>query len=138
MSTKIEIRPAHDNECGIIKGLVTSEVNEYFEDMNWDGISNWWLVAENEGEILACIQILIGQPIGMLEYLSFKKGINDMQRARVTKLLLDRAFACFAAAGIGAVAASVRFEQKFWKKILKKHWNFRVYSSGNMLIKRIA
>lgn len=138
MGEKINIRLARNDEGETIRGLVTRDIDDDFKDFNWTNIEPYWMVAVQGDEIIACLQILVGYPIGIMEFLCFKEGLTQMQKARITKLLITSGFAGLLTSGVSAVVSSVPFNLKSYKKILKKKWGCEVYSSGNLLIKRLV
>ena len=137
MKPQITIRLARNDEAEIIRLLVSEFHNYDFSDINWASIEPYWLAAEYDGEIIGCLQAMHGLPFGVIGFLSFIDSLNPMQTARASKLLIGTAISSLTMAGVSALFTAVPFEQKQFKKLIKKHWYGEVYKPANVMIKRL-
>ena len=104
-------------------------------DMDWSEVHPFWLVAEDE-KIVGALQIILAKPIGWLEMLVLDPNLTPLARARVVKRLASAGMTALKRFGSQIVMFSVPFEEKAYKKILKKRGAV-VTSSGNVLAKRL-
>ena len=134
----IEIRFATNEEGHIVRDLLMQDDYDDIEDLNWNNIYPYWLIAVYQDKIIGCIELLIGYPVGIMEFMAIDKTISQMQRALVSKRLVKNGFAAHSKAGVSATMACVPFHLKGWKKILKRKWNAVVISSGNIILKKLV
>lgn len=57
------------------------------EGLDWSDIEPYWLVAEDEGRIIGCVQIILGKPMGWLEFLSVAQDLGKKRKAIVVREL---------------------------------------------------
>jgi len=139
MSRKnINVRLGENKEGHIIRDIVVGTYGDLWSDFDWTNIKPYWLVAEVDGEIKGCIQIFVGKPISMLEFLCFKKEVADGERALIIKALSKFGLTSLYGSGASAVVGTVPFFLKSWKKVLKRQWNGVIVSSGNVFMKRFV
>jgi len=138
MRSKLFVRIVKNSEANELRELLCIDMEDDFKDLDWTNIEPYWLGAFQDGEMLACCQVLVGMPIGVIEFLCFQEGLNDMRKARIIKMLAKSSIAGLVGAGVSAVASSVPFHKKSFKNILKKKWGSVVYSSGNLLMKKLV
>ena len=93
----------------------------------------FWLVAEDE-KIIGALQIILAKPIGWLEMLVLDPELTELARARVVKQLASAGMTALKGFGAQLVMFSVPYEEKSYKKALKKRGAV-VTSSGNVLAK---
>jgi hypothetical protein len=104
-------------------------------DLDWSEVHPFWLVAEDD-KIVGAIQIILAKPIGWLEMLVLDPDLTQLARARVVKRLASAGMTALKRFGSQIVMFSVPFEEKAYKKALKKRGAV-VTSSGNVLAKRL-
>lgn len=102
-------------------------------DMDWSEVHPFWLVAEDE-RIVGAVQVILAKPIGWLEMLVLDPDLTPLARARVVKHLASAGMTALKRFGAQIVMFSVPFEEKSYKKALKKRGAV-VTSSGNVLAK---
>jgi hypothetical protein len=105
------------------------------EGIDWSEVHPFWLVAEDE-KIVGALQIILAKPIGWLEMLVLDPDLTQLARARVVKRLASAGMTALKRFGAQIVMFSVPFEEKAYKKALKKRGAV-VTSSGNVLAKRL-
>ena len=102
-------------------------------DIDWSEVHPFWLVAEDE-KIVGALQIILAKPIGWLEMLVLDPDLSQMNRARTVKGLASAGMTALKQFGAQLVMFSVPFEEKTYKKALKKRGAV-VTSTGNILAK---
>ena len=133
----IEIRCALNAEGERVRELVVQGgYNVAGLDFDWSDIEPYWLVATVNGEIMGCLQMCPGKPVGRIELLSVHKDMGPRKRASIVQGLVYDAMAALKVSGSQAVACLINLESKSFKRILKKRGAV-VLASGNLLIRRI-
>jgi hypothetical protein len=127
----VKIRLAQDADGPRIGRL--AKLSGFTVGLNWSEVHPFWLVAEDE-KIVGALQIILAKPIGWLEMLVLDPGLTPMARARVVKRLASAGMTALKRFGAQLVMFSVPFEEKAYKKALKKRGAV-VTSSGNILAK---
>ena len=103
--------------------------------VDWSNIHPYWLVVVDE-QIIGCMQVCPGRPVGRLELLAVDPELTHRQRAETVKTLLTTGIETLNKGGSKIAMSMVSFKQKSFKKLLKKRGAV-VVSSGNMLAIRI-
>jgi len=133
----IEIRAGLNAEGDRVRDLVVQGgYNVAGLDFDWSDIEPYWLVAVVNGKIMGCLQLCPGKPVGRMELLSVEQGLGPRGRAVLVKGLVYDGMAALKFSGSQAVACLINFEEKGFKRILKKRGAV-VLTSGNLLIRRI-
>lgn len=132
----IHVRLADNSEGEIIRNLV-SKNGFTINGINWNDIYPYWLCATMDNEIIGCIQVCIGKPIGRLEILCVKPGISHIQKALTIKTLLLAGSETLRQAGAQMACGIIPFSEKSYKRILRSHGCVTI-SSGNMMIKALT
>ena len=136
MSRNIEVRLATNEEGNDVHGLVYSS-GVRIEGLDWSDIYPHWLAAEIEGKIVGCIQVCLGKPIGMIEYLATDEALSHKDRARVVLALFDQALGSLKTYGAQMASGSIPFELKAYKRVVKRRGGVVLYS-GNVFVKRLV
>ena len=132
----IEVRLAQNEDGDDIHGLVLASGFE-IPGLDWHDIYPHWLVAEMDGNLVGCIQVCLGKPIAYLEYFSFDQGLSHQSLARVLKALTHQGFIVLKNYGSQMAVCFVSFENKAFKRILKKRGG-SVMQSGNLIGRRLV
>ena len=138
MRSPIRVRTVKNSEGELLRQIVSLDMGADLKEMDWNNIEPYWICAVQDDEIIAVCMVIVGYPIGIIEFLCFKKDYSDMKRARVIKLMAKFSVAGLVAAGCSAMVSSVPFSKKDWKNVLKRKWGCYVYSTGNLLMKRLV
>lgn len=104
-------------------------------DMDWSEVYPFWLVAEDE-KIIGALQIILAKPIGWLEMLVLNPDLTQTTRARVVRRLASAGMIALKRFGSQVVMFSIPYEEKSYKRALKKRGAV-VTSSGNVMCKRL-
>jgi len=119
-SNPITVRLAVDTEASLIGDMVTKF---YHTELPWEKVHPYWLVAEDRTGIVACVQVIVGQPFGVIEFLSFRENLSAVRKAYAVKKLSVAALAALTAAGCGGAFGMVPHGLESWRKVLKRKWN---------------
>ena len=132
----IDVRLAQNKDGDDIHGLVSSSGQE-ISGLDWSDIYPYWLVVEMDGRIVGCLQVCAGKPMGRLDWLAYDQGLSHQSRARVIKIMVDQGFLVLKLHGAQIVACMVDFEDKAFKRILKKRGGV-VMVTGNLIVRRLV
>ncbi len=102
--------------------------------LDWSNIEPYWLVADEDDEVVGCVQVLPGLPIGRLELLALDEDLTHRQQAVIVRDLLEHGAATLTLGGAQLAAGLIPFTHKTYKRILKKR-GCVVIATGNMLAK---
>ena len=133
---KINVRLAQNEDGDTIHDLLHSD-GLNLEGLDWHDIYPHWLVAEMGGGIVGCIQVLLGKPVGFIEFMATAKVLSHRDRAGVAQALYDQSLAALKTYGAQMIAGTIPLEMKAWKRVVKRRGGI-VLSTGNTLIKRIT
>ena len=133
--SEIEVRLASNEDGDDIHGLLHSS-GVLIEGLDWSDIYPHWLVAEIARKIVGCFQVVLGKPIGFIEFLATDKSLSHRERANVVKVLFDQALAALTAYGAQMVSGTIPFEMKAYKRVVKRRGGVVLYS-GNTFVKRL-
>jgi hypothetical protein len=126
------------NEEGPRVAELAAQAGFVFSDweIDWSDIHPHWLVADHRGELLGCMQLCYGRPVGRLEILSVDTSLEKPVRAYVVNLIGRTAMKIMKDYGAQAVSAMIPFEMKGWKRWLKLRGGVTLVS-GNLLLYRM-
>lgn len=132
----VKIRLALDEEGPRVAELA-AEVGFKFSDwdIDWSHIHPHWLVAEYLGELLGCLQVCYGRPVGRLEIMGIDARLGNPTRALVVKQLLLSGCQILKDYGAHAASGVVPFKLGWYKRFLKRRGAV-VISSGNLFLYR--
>ena len=137
---KIEATAAKPEHWHVIKALVTqSPWNDALaEAFDWSDIGPYWLIAFDEDHrIVGCVQMLVGKPLARIELLCVDERLDHPVRARAIRTLILRACEALRGAGAKAVAGTVPFALKSYKRVLKKR-GAETMLQGNVMMLRFT
>jgi len=135
----IKIRVAASADGPAIERLM--EQNGFFQwdnfAIDWSDLGSHWLVAEYAGEVLGCIQVLPGKPIGRMEVLSVNPELGLKTKGSVVKKLTDQAVATNAMYGAQCVSSLIPFElSSYLHGALNRDWI--VLDEGSIVMRRLC
>ena len=102
--------------------------------VNWEGAHPNWIVAEVDEKIVGTIQIALSKPIGRVEFLRVDNKLTDRAKFSVSIALGGAAEYAIKSTGSSIAAAFVPFEQKGFKKLLKKYFSGKTIAQGNIIL----
>lgn len=123
------------NEEGPLIGELLKS-NGFTIEMDWSDISPSWLVAKEGEKIIGCVQVLPGKPIGRAEMLAVIPDLSSAKRANIAWRLIVATNAVFKLGGSQYATMMVLFENKQFKRLLKKRGAWTI-GQGNIMIARI-
>ena len=94
------------NDDGPRISELVSQMGFAVEGLNWSNVRPSWLVAEIEGEIVGCVQALIGRPVGRLEFLSTSPKASPGEKFQIVLALIAHGLAMLQG-GLGALLTGV-------------------------------
>jgi len=103
------------------------------EGLDFSEVHPHWLIAESDGEPIGVCQVLLGKPVGRVEFLCVRDDVPDMTRGRAMKALYRTATETIRKYGGTIASGMVAFSNKPVKKWLKKR-GAHVFDSGNILM----
>lgn len=106
-------------------------------EIDWRDIYPYWLLAEQDGDFIGCIQTLLSKPVGRLEFLAVRPGLSHQLHALTVSALLLGGMATLKAHGVTLVAGTVPHDLKSYKRILKKRGGV-VIGTGAVILKRLV
>lgn len=131
------IRLATSRDGGMVSVLLT---NAGFDltglPIDFNDLYPHWLVAEHEGRLVGCIQVALSKPIGYMELLAVDRTLPHPLQATLVKALCYGAMGTLKRYGATLVGGMVAFEEKNWKRVLKRRGAV-VIASGNKFVKRL-
>jgi hypothetical protein len=130
----VEIRLGKNGEGQRIKELLLADGVVGIEGLDWSRIEPYWLVADLDGEVVGCLQVCLGLPMGRLELLATDKEMPHRMRATVVRELLLQGVATLTRLGAGMATGMVSFDQKAYKKMLRRRGAVVIFS-GNTYAK---
>jgi hypothetical protein len=130
---EVRVRFARDSEGSCIAQMVHSS-HEGVPNVSWTKLYPSWIVAEHDQELVGCVQVCYGVPIGRLEFLSFVPNLAFRTRALAVRALLGLGSLSLLNAGATAIAGTVGFDQRSFKEILKAN-GCAIATSGNVFVR---
>lgn len=100
--------------------------------LDWSMVAPYWLVANIGNEIIGCLQVCLGRPVGQLENLVMDDSLSHREKAMTVKLLLETGYETLRLGGAEVATALVPFEYKSYKRLLKKRGAVVVESGHRM------
>lgn len=136
---RLTIRPARNDDGKRIKELVTQKLgglHDTFKEMSWRLIEPYWLVAEDEGKVIGCIQIIPSLPIAHMDFLCVDQSLRQRDKAICVKGLVMRSLSVAYAAGASITMSTIPFDMKQWKRVCKRRGAVAA-TQGNIMVKRL-
>ncbi len=113
-----------------------AEASGWGIELDWSKVAPFWLVAEDDGRVVAGIEVCPGLPVGRLEFLVSDPELDGIARARAVHGLLTQGMATLKAMGSQVLSTLVDHDLKAYRKILKKRGAVTV-NHGAIMVKRL-
>lgn len=129
MTTPVSVRLAQPTDAPWL-----AELTGTVEAFNWtlpQTTDGWW-VAEADGAPIACVQMLLGRPVGRIESFRAVEETPPRLKAEALKALTKAACTGLYMTGSQGVMCFVRFDNKGFKRFVKRHFGAKVLESGNV------
>lgn len=132
----VEIRLAV-NEAGPKIAAVLKANGIELANADWTKVFPHWLIACVDDEVIACCQIAISKPVGYVEFLHSHPEAPFKLRAIALRKLGIQSEATLRMAGCNYQAASVKANNKQFRKVLEKLRYVKV-SDTEVMAKRLS
>jgi len=83
---EVRVRFARDSEGSCVAQMVHTS-HEAVPNVGWAKIWPSWIVADRDEELIGCVQVCYGVPIGRLEFLSFIPNLAFRTRALAVRAM---------------------------------------------------
>lgn len=110
------IRPSEPSDGATIKSLVAGD-EEVLPGIDWSANQPFWLVADDSGEVVGCIQAVAALPIGYISNLAVRE---DRRMGRLKLRLCFEALRSLKASGCQYAVGFVPSHMVKWKRALLK------------------
>ena len=136
--TRITVRPASVADTQTVHHLIKHNPHTpYFDGMNMQNASNYWLLAEKGKETLGCIMIAFAIPYAFMDFLCLREDLSDMDRGRCVSYLTHKADQMLGASGASFIVSAIPHSLKTYRRVAKRR-GYRTASSGALVYKRVA
>ena len=123
--TKVDVRWAHPSDADSMariaesSGFVIPGV-----EIDWSKLGHSWIAAEIDGEIVGACQILIGYPVGRVDYLLLDQSLPKVTKAIVVVTMIRVMSQMMKAAGVEVVCTYVNEEKdpSHYGMLLEEGW----------------
>jgi hypothetical protein len=105
-------------------------------EIDWQDIAPFWIVAEQDGVFIGCIQTLLSKPVGRLEFLAVRTDLSHQLQALTVRALVLAGCSTLEQFGASLVAGTVPHELKSYKRVLKNRGAV-VINTGSVFLKRL-
>ena len=129
-----QIRFALDSDGPALKAFLAARGQDV-EGIEFVGIEGFWLIVETD-RIVGCGQLGYSRPYGMAENLYVDPALQPYEAAKVAKMLMDSGMSVLKYMGSDGIASQIPFENKRFKKALKKR-GWAAVSAGNLMMRRL-
>jgi len=106
------------------------------DDLDWSEIYPNWLIAEENEEVIGCLQIIPSKPVGWLELLSLERNMGKKRKARAVKALVSNGAALLKGMGAQVAMGVIPADLGEYIKVLE-HRGAREANRGIILAKRL-
>lgn len=132
------IRLAVDEDGPQLGRLVGGDF-PWMRSLDWSVVYPHWLVAEEDGEIRAAVQMLCGRPCGALEFLAVDGSLPPYRQRKIARRLITTALHVMIKPGVlgqsQAVFCFVTDDARDFAAALKRHGGVSA-ASGEMIVRR--
>ena len=110
------IRPSVSGDGPAIKTLMEA-MGEGLPGIDWSANEPFWLVAEEDGDVVGCIQAVVALPLGYISNLAVRE---DRRMGRLKLRLAAEALRALKAGGCQHAVGFVPFHMTKWRQALLK------------------
>jgi len=128
------------NDDGPAVALLMEKLDFFqFDDwaIDWCDLEPNWLVAEHDGTVLGCIQVVPAKPIGRIEVLAVDPSLGLKNRYHVVRMLTEHAVAVIGMYGAQGVSSMIPRRYETYLKGAKGTGWVEI-DDGAMVMKRIV
>lgn len=131
-----ELMLADRHEHGPVVARLLKAHTGGYDDLDWSDIGENWILAVLGSEVVGCVQVLPGYPVGRAEMLGLADSLTTIQRAAVVSALIEQACLTLQIAGCGVVQTSVAHELSGFTRSLERR-GFHPVCDGQILARRM-
>jgi len=133
----LQIRLARDGvDSAQVEALVrTGRIR--INGVSFEKLYPFWIVVEEDEEIVGCVQAVPALPFGYTEFLTTAPGLSHTKRAKLIKGLMLQAAAILKTGGSEIALGTVPTDMKAWKKVIKKRGGVNI-GLCNVYAKRLT
>lgn len=133
----VTCRLAQPHEGLVIRDLLRLNAGAAWDWLDWNGLSDNWLLAEVGGVPKGCIMLSRGIPVARVDMLSVDPSLPKRRRAVIARDLAYRAWALCAEAGASAILMMIEWSRDHeWMRVAQ-HRGAVPYAEGVFLVKPI-
>ena len=134
----VTVRLAKNDDGDAVAALM--EKKDWFQwdnwEIDWHDLEPNWLVAEHEGVILGCIQVVPAHPIGRIEVLCVDPDLGVMMSTAVVKGLTSHAMGTLMMYGSQCASSIIPSELgSYLDALLERDWI--ILESGSIVMRRL-
>jgi N-acetylglutamate synthase-like GNAT family acetyltransferase len=105
--------------------------------IDWSDLEPNWIVAEHDGKLLGCIQVVPAKPIGRMEILAVDPALGMKTKGAVVKKLTDHAIATNWMYGAQAVSSMIPYDlESYFGVAMNRDWIS--IDEGHMVMRRLC
>jgi hypothetical protein len=131
---RLSVRMATAADGPLIGSMVQTDWR--IEGVDWSACGANWLVAEIDGEVKGCIELLPGQPLGRLEFLGLMPGLSSRLSGRIVRALLHQGVGTLKLAGSQAVSSIVPHSMSSYGRALTRRGCVSI-GDGDIVMRRL-
>ena len=136
LTRSVLVRLAHPTEGLELYRLYLASGKLPLPGVDWSrDMSPYWLVAEQDGHMVGCVQLRPSKPIGMIELLCIDPTLTAYQRARVFKHLVEAALVAIRHMGAQAVTFGIDQRYPTFAKIALQYGAAQWYHEPTYLVR---
>lgn len=132
---KTNVRAARKDDAAAIKRLLAASDQDL--PVSFEDVEGFWLVAERDGDVVGCLQICYGRPIGCLEMLALDERLSDIASGHARWELAVTGMAMLYRHGASFVRCFIPFRDKAHKNALRKR-GAKVAGQGNLMFRKLG
>jgi len=131
MASKVIVRMALPTDAQVLAELTAVSLGPY--KVNWHDATHDWMVAELDGKVYGCVQLCLGRPIGRVEMLCVDPTLNPREKHAIMLELMRGGLFALQQTGSQVITVFGEFNNKGFKRLIKKRFGAKVTNSGNLL-----
>lgn len=135
----IIVRMAKNDDGDAVAALMKKDGCWQFDgwEVDWSDLEPFWLLAEHDGVLLGCIQVVPAKPVGHMDELVIDPDLLLKSRYMVARALTDHAVATIKMYGAQAAQSIITTDQKsFFEGAKNRDWT--EIDQGHIMMRRLA
>lgn len=132
---KTTVRPAVKSDAETIKRLLAASGQDL--PVSFDDVEGYWIVAERAGQVVGCLTVCYGRPIGCLEMMAMDENLSPIASGHARWELALTGMAMLYKNGAKFVRCFIPFRDKAHKNALRKR-GAKVADQGNLMLRRLG